>query len=169
MKKYFYTDGLTNFGPFTLEELRDHHITRETPIWFQELGDWKKAGMIPELNELFASIPPPITTAPPVYNNYNNTGTANPYTSQVPPKTYLLESILVTLFCCLPFGIAGIVNASNVESRFYLSDIDGARRASLAAKKWTTIGFWIGIASISLYLIGIFTIGLGAAGFGVLS
>src|SRR4029079_6010877 len=36
-----------------------------------------------------------------------------------PPKSWLAESILVTLFCCMPFGIAGIVNASRVESRFY--------------------------------------------------
>ena len=30
----------------------------------------------------------------------------------VQPKTWLVESILVTLFCCLPFGIVGIVNAA---------------------------------------------------------
>ncbi|WP_419184195.1 DUF2752 domain-containing protein [Xiashengella succiniciproducens] len=42
---------------------------------------------------------------------------------QQPPKTWLGESILVTIFCCLPFGIAGIVNASKVESRFYAGEI----------------------------------------------
>lgn len=31
---------------------------------------------------------------------------------QVCPKTWMAESILVTVFCCLPFGIAGIVFAS---------------------------------------------------------
>jgi len=38
------------------------------------------------------------------------------FNNQKPPKSWLVESILVTLFCCLPFGIAGIVNASRVES-----------------------------------------------------
>lgn len=38
MKKYFYTNGTENFGPFTLEELKQEHISRETPVWFQELG-----------------------------------------------------------------------------------------------------------------------------------
>lgn len=70
-----------------------------------------------------------------------------------PPKTWLLESILVTLFCCLPFGIAGIVNAAKVESRFYAGDIEGAKRASHEAGKWTKIGFWLGLAGVVIYLI----------------
>ena len=60
MKKYFYSDGTNNFGPFTIEELKEKGITRETMIWYQELGEWKKASIIQELNDLFALIPPPI-------------------------------------------------------------------------------------------------------------
>lgn len=37
---------------------------------------------------------------------------------QVCPKTWMAESILVTVFCCLPFGIAGIVFASKVSSLY---------------------------------------------------
>jgi len=60
MKKYFYSDGTNNFGPFTIEELKEKGITRETMIWYQELGEWKMASTIQELNDLFALIPPPI-------------------------------------------------------------------------------------------------------------
>lgn len=70
-----------------------------------------------------------------------------------PPKNWLVESILVTILCCLPFGIVGIVNASKVESKFFAGDIDGAERAAADAKKWTVIGFWVGIGCITLYLI----------------
>jgi Interferon-induced transmembrane protein len=70
------------------------------------------------------------------------------------PKNWLVESILVTLFCCLPFGIAGIVNASKVEGRHYAGDIEGAQRAADEAKRWTKIGFFIGLAVIAAY--GIF-------------
>ncbi|MDG5799905.1 CD225/dispanin family protein [Marinilabiliaceae bacterium ANBcel2] len=66
---------------------------------------------------------------------------------QSPPKTWLAESILVTLFCCLPFGIVGIVNAAKVESRFYAGDVQGAFRTSANAKKWTTLSFWFGLAA----------------------
>lgn len=71
----------------------------------------------------------------------------------VPPKSWMVESILATLFCCLPFGIAGIVNASKVESKFYAGDIAGAKRASDEAGKWTKVSFFIGIGVMVLYAI----------------
>ncbi|MBK7946288.1 MAG: CD225/dispanin family protein [Flavobacteriales bacterium] len=46
------------------------------------------------------------------------------------PKNWLVESILVTLFCCLPFGIVGIINAASVNSKFDAGDIAGAETAS---------------------------------------
>lgn len=79
-----------------------------------------------------------------------------------PPKSWLVESILVTLFCCLPFGIAGIVNASKVESRFFAGDIEGANNASQSAKKWTLIGLGIGLAGIIIYVIFIAVVGISA-------
>jgi hypothetical protein len=70
-----------------------------------------------------------------------------------PPKTFLVESILVTLFCCWPFGVAGIVNASKVESRFNAGDIAGAYRASSQAKKWMLISLICGLAVVFFYFI----------------
>lgn len=72
---------------------------------------------------------------------------------QEPPKSWLVESILVTIFCCLPFGIVGIVNASRVESRYYAGDIEGAMRASQEAGKWTKVAFWLGLVVVILYVI----------------
>jgi hypothetical protein len=72
---------------------------------------------------------------------------------QTAPKNWLVESILVTIFCCLPFGIAGIVFASQVNSKFASGDYNGALEASRNAAKWTKIGFWIGIAVIALSII----------------
>jgi len=86
----------------------------------------------------------------------------NQASGQKPPKSWLVESILVTLFCCLPFGIAGIVNASKVESRFYAGDVAGANASSADAAKWTKIGFWIGLACIILYVIFVVVLGVGA-------
>lgn len=47
-------------GPFTIEELKDLKITRETMVWFEGADDWKKAVEIEELKEVIKSIPPPI-------------------------------------------------------------------------------------------------------------
>ncbi len=72
----------------------------------------------------------------------------------VQPKTWLVESILVTLFCCLPFGIVGIVNAAKVNSLYASGNLEAAQQASATAAKWTKIGFIVGIVVIIVYAIG---------------
>lgn len=64
------------------------------------------------------------------------------------PKTWLAESILVTLFCCLPLGIVGIVYASKVSSLYANGKYDEAQHASAEAGKWTKIGGIIGIIGL---------------------
>ncbi len=64
----------------------------------------------------------------------------------------MAESILVTIFCCLPFGIVGIINASKVSSLYAQGNYDEAQRASADAKKWTIIGLCVGFAGIIIYL-----------------
>jgi hypothetical protein len=78
---------------------------------------------------------------------------------QPPPKNWLVESILVTILCCLPLGIVGIINASQVNSRMASGDYNGAVNASKEAAKWTKLGFWIGIGVIALYIIAVFLFG----------
>ena len=80
--------------------------------------------------------------------------------SSTPPKNWLVESILVTILCCLPVGI---VNAANVNSRFSAGDIEGAERASKEAGKWTKIGFFVGIGVTVLYVIFVVVLGVGGA------
>jgi len=60
MRKYFYSDGANTLGPFTINELKDKEISRETMIWFHELSEWSKAGSIGELSDLFTLMPPNI-------------------------------------------------------------------------------------------------------------
>ncbi|MCB0770315.1 MAG: CD225/dispanin family protein [Flavobacteriales bacterium] len=61
------------------------------------------------------------------------------------PKNWLVESILVTLFCCLPLGIVGIINAAKVNGAYDGGDVAGAMKASADAKKWTRLAFIIGL------------------------
>lgn len=72
---------------------------------------------------------------------------------QVCPKTWMAESILVTVFCYLPFGIAGIVFASKVSSLYAAGNYEAALQASKDAGKWTKIGFIVGLVVIVLYLL----------------
>ena len=77
----------------------------------------------------------------------------------IQPKNYLLESILVTLFCCLPFGIVGIVYASQVNTKFSLNDYEGAKQASKEAGKWVKWGFISGLIIFVLYIVVVLFIG----------
>lgn len=147
MNKYFYTNGINQFGPFTLEELRGKNITRDIQVWTQQLGEWKPAGSILELNDIFE-------LTPAENSNLNSTYTDNEGINSLrPPKTWLFESILATILCCPPFGIAGIVNAAKVESRFNAGDIQGALRAAEQAKKWTTVSVVVALAFLILFSV----------------
>jgi hypothetical protein len=63
---------------------------------------------------------------------------------------YMFQSVLVTLLCCLPVGIAAIVYAAQVNSRMQMGDYQGAWHASKKAKMWAWIGFAWGIILWSL-------------------
>ncbi len=155
MKKYFYTDGNNRFGPFSIEELREHNITSDTQVWSEGMDNWQPARTVYELQEIIIQLPPPTDTI-----NNNNVNNNKP---SIPPKTWLVESILVTLFCCLPFGIIGIINASKVESRFYAGDYQDAEKCSQDAKKWTVLSFWIGLSIGIIYMIIMFIAGFASA------
>lgn len=76
--------------------------------------------------------------------------------NQVCPKTWMVESILVTIFCCLPFGIVGIVYASKVSALFSKGDAEAALQASQSAGKWTKLGFIVGLSvNVLASLVGI--------------
>ena len=105
--------------------------------------------------------PGPIEQAPPPdpvsgYGSYRAPGT---HPTRIP--NYLVQAILVTLFCCVPFGIISIVYAAQVNGKVALGDIEGALRTSRSAKKWAWLSFGTGL----LITVGwIIYIGVGLAG-----
>ncbi len=72
-------------------------------------------------------------------------------TANIP--NYLVQSILVTIFCCLPFGIPAIVFAAQVNGKSAAGDIQGAMKASKQAKMWSWISFGCGLAFILIYVV----------------
>ena len=65
---------------------------------------------------------------------------------------YLVQAILVTFCCCLPFGIPAIIYASQVNTKKGVGDIAGAQEASANAKKWSWIAFGCGIVVWIIYV-----------------
>lgn len=92
----------------------------------------------------------PRENRPPIQqNNYNP-----PAPNTVP--NYLVQSILTTLCCCLPFGIVAIVHAASVNGKLATGDYDGAVDSSNKAKMWAWIAFGVGLPlQIIIFLIQI--------------
>jgi hypothetical protein len=74
-------------------------------------------------------------------------------------SNYLVQAILVTIFCCVPFGIPAIVFAAQVNSKLEGGDYAGAVEASKKAKIWCWVSFLIGLGIVVVYL-SIFVIGI---------
>lgn len=74
--------------------------------------------------------------------------------TEAPPQkipNYLAQSILVTLFCCLPLGIPAIVFSAQVNTKIQAGDIQGAMEASRKAKMWGWWSFGVGLVGGILY------------------
>ena len=78
------------------------------------------------------------------------------------PVVSLVGPILVTIFCCLPFGVVSIVFATQVPTKIAQNDIAGAQAAAASAKNWMMWGFIIGLVA-NLIGLGAYTFGLIAA------
>lgn len=79
-------------------------------------------------------------------NYYQNT----PYMNQNIPN-YLAQSILVTLFCCIPLGIPAIIFSSQVDNKLRQGDYDGALESSRKAKNFCIASLVCGIVFCIFY------------------
>lgn len=70
-----------------------------------------------------------------------------------PPPNYLWQAVAVTILCCLPFGIVGIIYASKVDSLFLASRYAEANNASRQAKTWTIVSLCTGLVGVLIYAV----------------
>lgn len=120
--KYYIAVNNQHQGPYSVDELRAMNIAPDTYVWREGMPSWVKAtdveeirqAMVSPIPEMPGSVPPPYTGASTFnqsqYNSASQSGYSAPQSQQqpapaVPPKTWLVESILVTILCCLPFGV----------------------------------------------------------------
>jgi len=67
---------------------------------------------------------------------------------QYPPRSYLLFSVLVTVFCFFPTGFVALFSALRVNSLWKAQQHDKARKASRRARNWGLLTLAIGIVAI---------------------
>lgn len=135
MYKIIGADG-KEYGPISQQQIKqwlaEGRLNMQSRVLPEGTTEWKTLGEIPEL----ATIAPPPSAAGTGFNPL-------PPSSDIP--NYLWQSIVVTLCCCLPFGIVAIVYAAQVKSKAGVGDYTGAQEASNKAKMWCWIGFGVGL------------------------
>lgn len=155
--KYYIVENNQPVGPFEVEELVAKGVTPNDLVWCEGMSQWSPASTVKEI--MCALNPTPeIPAGVPQYVQppFDANNTPQPmYNENVPPmpNTWLVPAILVTLGCCAPFGIAGVVFAARVETLWNNGKYAEAESASRTAKKWTTIGFICGFIVYVLYYI----------------
>ena len=75
-----------------------------------------------------------------------------PVNNEPMPPTYLVWSVIMTVLCCLLPGIVAIIFSSQVGTKYYAGDIEGAKRASRNAEIWIIVSFVLGVLSATLYM-----------------
>ncbi|MEG1649545.1 MAG: CD225/dispanin family protein [Rikenellaceae bacterium] len=145
---YFYTghDGVQH-GPFTLKQLMAESISPSTMVWYDTLDNWQSADSIVEIHAEFEKAnqknitPPPTDFAPlykvrpPVYDRRETIIIER-------PKKWIIESILVTVLCCMPLGIVSLVYALRSEDQWNSGLYDAAKSSSYKAGLWVKVSLF---------------------------
>jgi len=78
----------------------------------------------------------------------------------LPPSNNLLGSVLVTIFCCLPFGIVAIIYGLQVGPKFKKGDEDAAQHAADMSEKWMYAGvgaaILLALIRFAIFLFNVF-------------
>jgi hypothetical protein len=153
MRSYYTSVNGQQTGPYTEAELKARNITPNTLLWAEGMPEWQSAEkVLPYLFTSQSQTPPPPPYPHQIHNAYEQ-----PHVPE--PKTWLVEAVLVTLFCCLPFGIIGIIKASNVSSLYTQRRYAEAQEASAQAGKWVKWGFAVGLIYVVLVFLYLVVLG----------
>ena len=73
---------------------------------------------------------------------------------------YLVPAI-ISLFCCLPLGIVGVIFAAQVNGKVAAGDTAGALDAAKKAKMFSFIAIGLGLLGIVGYVLFVVIMGVG--------
>jgi Interferon-induced transmembrane protein len=73
---------------------------------------------------------------------------------------YLIPAI-ISLFCCLPLGIVGVIFAAQVNGKVAAGDTAGALDSSKKAKMFSFLAIGLGLLGIICYVLFVVIMGVG--------
>lgn len=144
MADWYYLKNGEQKGPVTKDFVQDlarnGQLLHTDLVWTEGMKDWLPATDVAELG--MSRLAPPAGSAIPI------PGGGAPAQAV---SNYLVWSILTTVFCCLPGGIAAIIYSSKVNTALALRDYGAALEASRKAKMWNIIGLVVGLVFTVVY------------------
>lgn len=156
---YYVNDKQERVGPIDLVDVSLHPITADTLVWRKGMVQWEYAGNLPEVSQYLSS-----SSVPPIPNRSWSTHTHEiPALYKDKPSSYLWLSILTTLFCCIPFGIVGIVYSGKVDGLWMQGRYDEAAKSSKKALTWSLIGIICSLLVWAVYIGGLIALGVEVA------
>jgi hypothetical protein len=152
--QWYYSKNGTQLGPISEADIRakitSGEIAASDLIWKEGMGDWQPAGSVKEFS---VSVIAPSGLPQAQNSPYLPPMASYPAHGGPEIPNYLWQSIAVTLLCCLPFGIVGIVYAAKVDGLKAVGNFPAAAEASANAKKWCKIALISWAVLFVLYLI----------------
>ena len=162
---WYYSKNGMQLGPVAEEELlaksKSGEVAATDLIWKEGMGDWKPLGDVPEFQGSLPAVVPPQAGQP---SQVPMQQPAPMNASQMPGAVpnYLWQSIVVTVLCCMPFGVVSIVYAAKVDGLVARGDIAGATAASKSAKTWALAAVISWFVIVAIYAVII--VAAGASG-----
>ena len=146
-----WNDTMTDWAPFSsVSELSSTPPTAEAPIAGQPTG-----GGVPAEETPPADSHAPLPSSPAETSPALAAAPAAASGEKVP--TYLWQSIVCLVLCCLPAAIPAIIFATKVDPALKQGDVAAAREASQKAKMWCWISFGIGlVVNLVVFAISFF-------------
>ena len=139
-----------------VEEVKEEVEVEENPTPESEWADALKIQFTPpKVPTTPPDLPNPAPKQPsnPFWKpNFENRKPESFHHDEPMPSTYLIWSVLATVFCCFIPGIIAIIFSSMVSSKYYSGDIEGSRRASRMAEIWIIVSVVLGVVAATLYL-----------------
>ncbi len=169
--EFFMIKNGTQMGPFSKESLLANGLTPDTPVWRAGMSDWRPAGQVTELADLFRASEDSafgsyaqVEPQPGPYRQYapgQQPQYGHPGPSGVPHTNWMPWAIVATVLnicsCIgLVFGIIGIVHASKANNFYAIGDDLNGDSNNSTAKIMTIIALvlaGVGIIGNIIYFL----------------
>jgi len=162
--EWYYSNYGQQVGPVSEDQLaelfRNGTVKPSDLVWNETMTEWTTIGKVEAFAAYAPALPmvaptapfdaPPPLAAAPVTMSASPQGFAP--SGMAEPSTYLWQSIVVMLLCCLPLGIPALIFSTKVKPAFASGDYAAAMEASKKAKLFCILSLVIGLIVQVIYI-----------------